>query len=143
MTLSSQKDLLLCNLISLAVLIISWVHLLNVSTLTLLQYFVILLVPGYAIITTILPTNEIISRTIRLGIIFTRGLSVLFLILMMESLNLNFTTITLTNLLLIAAIVLSLLTMDHRSKLGGEPQERGSQLTLEEPIQRFKNIAPC
>lgn len=139
MRLSLEKDLLLIIIISLAVLIISRLHFLNSSTLTPL-YIVILLMLVYALITTIWPTNVRISQNMRLGISFAIGLFFLLLILILEYLNFKFVTTTFTNLLLLSAIILSLWGMLRQSKLGGETQERGSQLTLEESVERLKNI---
>lgn len=141
MRLSPEKDLLLVITIILAVLIISWLHLIKDDALTFLQYIAILLIPGYALISAIWPTNDRINWTMRLGISFILGLLfALFLPLILESLNLKFITSNLAYLLLITAIILSLLAMIRRSGVGEESQEKSSQLTLEESIQRLKNM---
>lgn len=141
MRLSPEKDLLLVITISLAVLIISEVQLIKGDTLTFLQNFAILLIPGYASISAIWPTDERINWTMHLGISFILGLLfVLFLPLILESLNLKFITSNLAYLLLITAIILSLVAMIRRSGVGEESQEKDSQLTLEESIQRLKNM---
>lgn len=141
MRLSPEKDLLLVITIILAVLIISWLHLIKGDALTFLQYMAILLIPSYALTTAIWPNDERINWTMHLGISFILGLlCVLFLPLILESLNLKFITSNLAYLLLITAIILFLLAMIRRSGVGEESQEKGSQLTLEESIQRLKNM---
>jgi uncharacterized membrane protein len=138
MKLSSQKDLLLIIIISMAVLTISWLRLPKGDILTFIQYIVILLVPGYALITAIWPTDERMSRTMRAGLGFVMGLFfLLFLPLLLNSLKLGSVSANLTNILLIIAILLSLVAMARRKEPSedGIPKD-GAQLTLEESIQR-------
>ncbi|OPX60339.1 MAG: hypothetical protein A4E25_00624 [Methanobacterium sp. PtaB.Bin024] len=138
MRLSYQKDILLVIIISLAVLIISWLRLLTGDLLTFIQYVSILLLPGYALMTAIWPTDEKIGWSMRAGVGFVLGLFfVLFLPLIFNSLNMGFVSGNLTSILLCLAILLSLLAMGRRKEpFEEEPPSDGVQLTLEESIQR-------
>lgn len=142
MRLSQEKDLLLVISISLAVLIISWLQLIKGDTLTILQYIAILLIPGYALITAIWPTDERFSWTMRIGIGFVLGLFfVLFLPLILKSLKLGYIAGNLTYLLLIAAIIFASVAMARRLKLESEKHPEGDdQLTLEESIHRVHEM---
>ena len=138
MRLSSQKDLLMVIIISLAVLTMSWLQLFKGDVLTFIQYFTILLIPGYAIITAIWPTDDRIGWSLRLGVGFVLGLFfVLFLPLIFDSLKMGSISGNLSTILLTLAILLSLVSMVRRREPYEEDISRdGAQLTLEESIQR-------
>jgi len=142
MKLSSLRDLLLVIIISLSVLTISWLHIIKGNFLAFIEYLAILLLPGYAIITALWPTEERINWSLRAGIGFVLGLFfVLFLPMILESLKMGSLNENLFNLLLILAVILSLVAMARRR----EPSEYeapygGTQLTLEESIQRAAEL---
>ncbi|NYB52797.1 MAG: DUF1616 domain-containing protein [Methanobacteriaceae archaeon] len=139
MKLSSQKDLLLVIILSLVVLILTWLQLFKGYTLTFITTILILFLPGYAIITAIWPTDERMGWDLRTGIGFVLGLFfLLFLPLILNSLSLKSVESNLNNLIFIIAILLSLLAMARRSgrESEEEPSEMDYQLTLEESIER-------
>lgn len=138
MKLSSQKDLLLVTTSSVAVLIISWLRLLSGDLLTFIQYVSILLLPGYAIMTAIWPTDEKIGWSMRAGVGFVMGLFfILFLPLIFRPLEIGSPSGNLTSILLSLAVILSIIAMVRRKEPSEEEiPENGVQLTLEESIQR-------
>ncbi|EKQ54218.1 MAG: putative membrane protein [Methanobacterium sp. Maddingley MBC34] len=139
MKLSSQKDLLLIIILSGAVLLMSWLKLLKGYPLSLLPTILVLILPGYALITAIWPSDEKMRWTIRAGLGFVLGVFfILFLPLIFTSLKLSAFTGTLNQILLILTILFSLVAMTRRrgSKDKMEPLRKDAQLTLEESIQR-------
>lgn len=139
MKLSSQKDLLLIIILSAAVLVMSWLKLIKGYPLSLLPTILVLILPGYAIITSIWPSDEKMGWTLRLGLGFVLGLIfILFLPLIFSSLKWSFLTGNLNQILLILAIVFALIAMARRKEPSDEmePLRRDSQLTLEESIER-------
>jgi uncharacterized membrane protein len=141
MRLSSQKDLLLVIIMSLAVLTLNWLQLIKGSTFTFIQYVFILLGPGYAIITAIWPTDERISWSLRAGMGFVLGLFfILFLPIIFTYLKLAYLIPNLTKILLILAIIFSLVAIFRRKEPEEKVTERDSQLTLEESIQRVREM---
>ena len=126
---------------SLAVLTLNWLQLIKGSTFTFIQYVVILLGPGYAIITAIWPTDERIGWSLRAGMGFVLGLFfILFLPIIFTYLKLGYLTPNLTKILLILAIIFSLVAMIRRREPKEEVAERDGQLTLEESIQRVRDM---
>lgn len=142
MRLSYHKDLLLVIIISLTVLTISWLKMLKGDLLTFIQYVSILLLPGYAIMTAIWPTDEKISWSTRAGVGFVLGLFfILFLPLIFNSLDMGFFSANLTSILLILSVLLSVVAIARRKEpFEEEIPEDGIQLTLEESIQRAMEI---
>uniref|UniRef100_UPI002AA7988E DUF1616 domain-containing protein n=1 Tax=uncultured Methanobacterium sp. TaxID=176306 RepID=UPI002AA7988E len=139
MKLSSQKDLLLIIILSIAVLLMSWLKLIKGYPLSLLPTILVLFLPGYALITAIWPSDEKMGWTLRLGMGFVLGLVfILFLPLIFNSLNWTELTGSINQILLIVAIVFSLIAMARRTEPVDElePLHRDPQLTLEESIER-------
>ena len=138
MKLSSQKDLLLVIILSVAVLIMKWAGLLKGYPLSLLPTILILILPGYAIITSIWPSDEKMGWTLRVGIGFVLGLVfILFLPIITSSMKWGFISANFTEILFIVAIVLSLVAMFRRSDHKEEEiPQKDAQLTLEESIER-------
>ncbi len=117
----------------------SWLKLIKGYPLSLLPTILVLLLPGYAIITSIWPSDEKMGWTLRLGLGFVLGLIfILFLPLIFSSLKWSFLTGYLNQILLILAIVFSLIAMARRKEPADEmePIRRDAQLTLEESIER-------
>ncbi|MDD3754758.1 MAG: DUF1616 domain-containing protein, partial [Methanobacterium sp.] len=139
MKLSSHRDLLLVIISSLAVLIISWLQLVKGNALTFIEYISILLLPGYSIITAILPSEEKMEWSLRAGVGFVLGLFfVLFLPLILESLKMGSYN---ENILLILAVLFSLIAMARRKDpIPEEPHYDGKQLTLEESVERAAEL---
>ncbi|BDZ69019.1 DUF1616 domain-containing protein [Methanobacterium ferruginis] len=126
---------------SLAVLTLNWLQLIKGSTFTFIQYVVVLLGPGYAIITAIWPTDERIGWSLRAGMGFVLGLFfILFLPIIFTYLKLGYLTPNLTKILLILAVIFSLVAIARRRKPEKETLESDSQLTLEESIQRVREM---
>ncbi|BDZ71696.1 DUF1616 domain-containing protein [Methanobacterium petrolearium] len=142
MKLSYQKDLLLVIIISLTVLTMSWLRLITSDLLTFIQYVSILLLPGYALMTAIWPTDEKIGWSMRAGVGFVLGLFfVLFLPLIFNSFNIGYLSGNLTNIFLCMSVLLSLIAMARRTEpFEDEPPAEGVQLTLEESIQRAADM---
>jgi len=139
MKLSSQKDLLLIIILSGAVLIMSWLKLLKGYPLSFLPSILVLILPGYALITAIWPSDEKMGWTLRAGLGLVLGVFfILFLPLIFSSLKWSSFTGNLNQILLILAIVFSLVAMARRREPSGEeePTRKDGQLTLEESIQR-------
>lgn len=139
MKLSSQKDLLLIIILSGAVLIMSWLKLLKGYPLSFLPSILVLILPGYALITAIWPSDEKMGWTLRVGLGVVLGVFfILFLPLIFSSLKWSSFTGNLNQILLILAIVFSLVAMVRRREPSGEeePTRKDGQLTLEESIQR-------
>lgn len=139
MKLSSQKDLLLIIILSGAVLLMSWLKLLKGYPISLLPTILVLILPGYALITAIWPSDEKMGWTIRVGLGFVLGVFfILFLPLIFNSLQWNSFTGAINQILLILTIVFSLVAMARREEPMGEmeSQDRDGQLTLEESIER-------
>jgi uncharacterized membrane protein len=139
MKLSSHRDLLLVIISSLAVLIISWLQLVKGNALTFIEYISILLLPGYSIITAILPSEEKMEWSLRAGVGFVLGLFfVLFLPLILESLKMGSYN---ENILLILAVLFSLIAMARRKDpIPEEPHYDGKQLTLDESVERAAEL---
>jgi len=116
----------------------SWLKLIKGYPLSLLPTILILILPGYAIITSIWPSDEKMGWTLRGGLGFVLGLFfILFLPLILNSLKLTYLTDNLNQILLILAIVFSLVAMFRRKEPAGEKESpRDAQLTLEESIER-------
>lgn len=138
MKLSSQKDLLLVIILSVTVLIMKWTGLLKGYPLSLLPTILILILPGYAIITSIWPSDEKMGWTLRVGIGFVLGLVfILFLPIITSSMKWGFISANFTEILFIVAIVLSMVAMFRRSDhVEEEIPQKDAQLTLEESIER-------
>ncbi|MFA0833861.1 MAG: DUF1616 domain-containing protein [Methanobacterium formicicum] len=139
MKLSSQKDLLFVIILSIAVLLMSWLKLIKGYPLSLLPTILVLFLPGYALITAIWPSDEKMGWTLRLGMGFVLGLVfILFLPLIFNSLKWTALTGSLNQILLILAIIFSLIAMARRNEPTDElePLRKDPQLTLEESIER-------
>jgi len=117
----------------------SWLKLIKGYPLSLLPTILVLLLPGYAIITSIWPSDEKMGWTLRLGLGLVLGLVfILFLPLIFSSLKWSFLTGNLNQILLILAIVFSFIAMARREEPEDEmePLRKDAQLTLEESIER-------
>jgi len=116
-----------------------WLKLIKGYPLSLLPTILVLFLPGYAIITSIWPSDEKMGRTLRGGLGFVLGLFfILFLPLILNNLKLTYLTDNLNQILLILTIFFSLVAMSRRK----EPMDKiespqdDAQLTLEESIER-------
>ncbi|MEN6592811.1 MAG: DUF1616 domain-containing protein, partial [Methanobacterium sp.] len=121
------------------VLIMSWLKLLKGYPLSLLPTILVLILPGYALITAIWPSDEKMRWTIRAGLGFVLGVFfILFLPLIFSSLKWSAFTGNLNQILLILTILFSLVAMVRRRvpKDEMEPLRKDAQLTLEESIER-------
>lgn len=139
MKLSSQIDLILVIILSIVVLLLSWLQLFQGYLFTFISIILILFLPGYSIITLIWPTDEKMSWGMRTGLGFVLGLFfLLFLPMILNSQNLGSVTNNLNNILFILATILALLAMIRRPSMdeGEELKDRETQLTLEEAIER-------
>ncbi|MDO5836565.1 MAG: DUF1616 domain-containing protein, partial [Methanobacterium sp.] len=137
MKLSSQKDLLLVIILSAAVLITNWAGLLKGYPLSILPTVLILFLPGYAIITSIWPSDEKMTWSLRAGIGFVLGLFfVLFIPLIASNMKWGFISSNLNEILFLVAIIMSLVAMLRRRKPEDYEKPRDAQLTLEESIER-------
>jgi len=117
----------------------SWLKLLKGYPLSFLPSILILILPGYALITAIWPSDEKMGWTPRAGLGLVLGVFfILFLPLIFSSLKWSSFTGNLNQILLILAIVFSLVAMARRKEPSGEgePTRKDGQLTLEESIQR-------
>ena len=116
-----------------------WLKLIKGYPLSLLPTILVLFLPGYAIITSIWPSDEKMSWTLRGGLGFVLGLFfILFLPLILNNLKLTYLTDNLNQILLILTIVFSMIAMARRETPMDmeEPPRDDAQLTLEESIQR-------
>jgi len=116
-----------------------WLKLIKGYPLSLLPTILVLFLPGYAIITSIWPSDEKMGWTLRGGLGFVLGLFfILFLPLILNNLKLTYLTDNLNQILLILTILFSLIAMSRRK----EPMDKiespqdDAQLTLEESIER-------
>lgn len=117
----------------------SWLKLIKGYPLSLLPTILVLILPGYALITSIWPSDEKMGWKLRLGLGFVLGLVfILFLPLIFSSLKWSFLTGNLNQILLILVIVFALIAMARRKEPSDEmePLRRDAQLTLEESIER-------
>ena len=134
----SQKDLLLEVVLSLVGLAFIWISILQSYPYNLLPYYLLLFLPGYALINIIKPNNSLASKMI-IGI-FLSLLLLIYLPVAFTYLNLTFLDGLLTTLLFLTTILLSLISILSRRKIPPNNNSEEYQLASKESIKLIKKI---
>jgi uncharacterized membrane protein len=125
-----QVDLLLVMVLSLVCLAIIWLSSLQVYPFMLIPYLLVLILPGYALITVIKPHYGLVARLV---IGFLLGLLLFFILVVNAYIKLVSAYGLLISILFLLAILFSMVAILRRRRTEG-------QLTLDESIKRVKEI---